>query len=194
MTPYVTLLVHVTPFWSHVTLRVTLPVTPPAARCWRNRTFPTKPWTVARLAGVMWRRRAMLGVLGIWSLVSLARLTRLVEPPAVPPAQELVPALGFFRASIPPDAGYLFVEPGEFGSDTGVGQRLRYELYPRAYDDVRPSQPEPAVRQLMQAEGLSYIVVPDASQYPPTSWLREPRDWLRRIELDSNRYVLAVVA
>lgn len=142
----------------------------------------------------MWRRRAALGVVGIWGLVSVARLTRLLEPPEAPPAQDVAPLLDFFRASIPPHAGYLFVEPGEFGTDTGTGQRLRYELYPRGYDKARPSQDEAAVRQLMAAEGLGFVVVPDASLYPLTSWLRQPRDWLRRIELDANRYVLAVVA
>jgi hypothetical protein len=36
------------------------------------------------------------------------------------------------------------------------------------------------------------VVVPDASLYAPTSWLREPREWLHRVELDANRYVLVV--
>jgi hypothetical protein len=144
---------------------------------------------------VRWRRRAALGVFGVWGLVSLARLTRLTEPPQQPPGQELAPALlEFFKASIPPTAGYLFVEPGEFGTDTGAGQRLRYELYPRAYDDVRFSIDEADVRGLMRTERLTFVVVPDAGQYAAESWLRAPRDWLRRIELDSNRYVLAVVA
>jgi hypothetical protein len=140
-----------------------------------------------------WRRRAALGVLGVWGLVSLARLSRLVDPAESPPGAEVAPALDFFRASIPASAGYLFVEPGEFGSDTGVGQRLRYELYPRAYDDVRAGANEADVRQLMRAQGLSFVVVPDASQYASESWLRQPRDWLRRIELDADRYVLVAV-
>ena len=127
-------------------------------------------------------------------VVSLARLSRLVEPAEAPPGQALGPALEWLKATIPRDAGYLFVEPGEFGSDTGVGQRLRYELYPRIYDDVRASLDEGSVRELMRREGLDYIVVADASQYPPTSYLRQPRDWLRRIELDAGRYVLQVVA
>jgi hypothetical protein len=142
----------------------------------------------------LWRRRAAFGVFGIWGLVSLARLTRLAEPPEPRPGAEAAAALDFFRTIIPTDAGYLFVEPGPFGTDTGAGQRLRYELYPRAYDDVRTSVDEAAVRQLIRAEGLSFVVVPDASQYAPDSWLRQPRDWLRRTELDANRYVLAVVA
>jgi hypothetical protein len=142
-----------------------------------------------------WRRRAVLGVLGLWGLVSLARLSRLLEPAEAPPGQaELAPALEFLRATIPREAGYLFVEPGEFGSDTGVGQRLRYELYPRTYDDVRAPVDEASVRELMRREGLTYIVVADAGQYPPTSYLRQPRDWLERIELDAARYVLRVVA
>ena len=143
----------------------------------------------------MWRRRAALGVLGAWGLVSLARLSRLIEPPESPPGgADLAPVLDFFRTTIPADAGFLFVEPGAFGTDLGMGQRLRYELYPRSYDDVRPSLDEAAVRQLMHDEGLGFVAVPDASQYTPSSWLRQPRDWLERIELDANRYVLALVA
>lgn len=142
----------------------------------------------------LWRRRAALGVLGVWGLVCLARLSRLTEPAEPPPGQDLVPLLDFFRATIPSDAGFLFIEPGEFGMDTGASQRLRYELYPRLFDNARASQDEADVRQLMAAEHLGYVVVPDANQYALTSWLRQPRDWLRRIELDSNSYVLAVVA
>ena len=142
----------------------------------------------------LWRRRAALGVFGIWGLVSLARLSRLIDPSDPPPGAGLADALDFFRASIPATAGYLYVEPGRFGTDTGAGQRLRYELYPRAYDDVRTAVDEAAVRELMRSGGLSFVVVPDASLYPDGSWLRQPRDWLRRIELDANRYVLAVVA
>ena len=141
----------------------------------------------------LWRRRAALGVVGVWGLVSLARLSRLVAPPEPPPGANLTPLLGFLRASIPASAGYLFVEPGPFGTDTGVGQRLRYELYPRTYDDVRAAVAEADVRQLLAAEGLAFVVVPDASQYPADSWLRQSRDWLQRIEFDANRYVLAVV-
>jgi len=143
---------------------------------------------------VRWRRRAALGVIGAWAVVSLARLTRLVEPAEPPPGSELGPLLDFLRAEIPLADGYLFVLPGEFGTDTGVEKRLRYELYPRPYDDVRASQDEASIRQLMANEGLRFIVVADASQYPPTLWLRQPRDWLRRIDFDAQRYLLQVVA
>jgi hypothetical protein len=142
---------------------------------------------------MVWRRRAALGVLGLWAALSLVRLSRLVEPGEGGPGQELATMLEFLKATIPPEAGYLFVEPGEFGSDTGVGQRLRYELYPRIFDDVRASRDEAGVRQLMRQAGLGYIVVADADQYPATSYVRGPRDWLRRIELDARRYVLLVV-
>jgi hypothetical protein len=142
---------------------------------------------------MVWRRRAALGVLGLWAALSLVRLSRLVEPGEGGPGQELATMLEFLKATIPPEAGYLFVEPGEFGSDTGVGQRLRYELYPRIFDDVRASRDEASVRQLMRQAGLGYIVVADADQYPATSYVRQPRDWLRRIELDARRYVLLVV-
>jgi hypothetical protein len=143
----------------------------------------------------MWRRRLGLGVLALWLVISVARLTRLAEPPEPPPGPEATPAvLDFFRATIPRGAGYLFVLPGEFGSDTGLGPRLRYELYPRQYDDVRASQDEGFVHELMAREGLRYIVVPDASAYPSDHWLRSARSWLRRVDLDANRYVLEVVS
>jgi hypothetical protein len=175
----------------HVTLRVTLP----AACCPASPYLSNDTVVCVKLASVsLWRRRAALGLLGLWGVVSLARLSRLVGPAEPPPGAELASALDFFRASIPADAGYLFVEPGAFGTDPGDGQRLRYELYPRRYDDVRAAVDEAEVRQLMRAEGLGYVVVPDASPYAPTSWLRQPRDWLRREELDANRYVLVVVA
>ena len=45
----------------------------------------------------------------------------------------------------------------------------------------------------MADEGLRFIVVPDAGQYPPSSWLRQPREWLTRIDFDANRYLLQVV-
>ena len=45
-----------------------------------------------------------------------------------------------------------------------------------------------------RSQDLRFVLVPDASQYPPTSWLREPPDWLRKDELDPNRFILAVVA
>ncbi|MCA1646470.1 MAG: hypothetical protein LC797_13775 [Chloroflexi bacterium] len=142
----------------------------------------------------MWRRRAALGVIGAWALVALARAPRLIEPAEAPPGVELAPLLDFLRVQIPPTDGYLFILPGEFGTDTGVGQRLRYELYPRPYDDVRAAPDESTIRQLTQVEGLRFIVVPDANGYPPTYWLRQPRDWLKRIDFDAARYLLQVVA
>lgn len=141
-----------------------------------------------------WRRRAALGVVGVWGLVSLARLGRLVAPAEPPPGAELGAVLDFFRSNMPATAGYLIVEPGPFGTDTGVGQRLRYELYPRTYDDIRAAVPEGEARRLMSAEGLQFVVVPDATQYAAESWLRQNPNWLRRIPLDANRYLLAVVA
>src|SRR5712692_4326788 len=105
----------------------------------------------------MWRRRAAFVVIGAWGLVSLGRLTRLVGPAETPPGAELAPLLDFLRAHIAPTDGYLFVLPGELGTDTGVENRLRYELYPRQYDDVRASQDETSIRQLMQGEGLRFI-------------------------------------
>jgi hypothetical protein len=142
----------------------------------------------------MWRRRAVLGVLGLWGLVSLARLPRLIEPAETPPGTELVPLLDFLKANIPTESAYLYVLPGEFGSDTGTAPRLRYELYPRRYDDIRASVGEASIRQLIQTTDLRFVVVPNANQYAPNSWLRQPRDWLRRIDFDANRYLLEVVS
>jgi hypothetical protein len=128
-----------------------------------------------------------------WLLVSLVQLTRLVAPPAPPPGQELAATfLPFAERTIPLEAGFLYVQPGEFGTDTGDGPRLRYELYPRRYDDIRATADEADVHDLLRSEKLGYIVVPDASVYPPDHWLRQGRDWLRRVDLDSQRYVLVV--
>src|SRR5439155_23837285 len=120
----------------------------------------------------------------------------LIAPVETPPGAELGPMLAFLRAQIAPSDGYLFVLPGGLGSgsDTGVEKRLRYELYPRPYGDVRAPKDEASIRQLMHSEALRFIVVADASQYDPTYWLRQPRDWLRRIDFDAQRYLLEVVA
>jgi len=137
-------------------------------------------------------RRVALVALVVWSSVCVVRLSRLIEPAETPPGAEVVAALDFFRATIPSNAGYLYVEPGEFGTDTGTGVRLRYELYPRVYDDTRASVDEASVRDLMRRQQLAYVVVVDATRYPAGHWLRQPGDWLRRIELDANHYVLEV--
>ena len=142
---------------------------------------------------VAWRSVAALVVLGVWALVSMAHLVRvLAGPSAPPPGQDLGAFVPFAEQVIPPDAGYLYLQSGEFGTDTGDGPRLRYELYPRRYDDVRASADEASVHDLVRREGLDYVVVPDASAYPPTHWVRQPRDWLRRVDLDGQRYVLVV--
>src|SRR2546428_13344183 len=72
----------------------------------------------ARLAGVsdqrprlMWRRRAAVGVFGVWGLLSVGRPSRLIEAPeGVPPGREGVAARAFFRVPIPRDAGVPRVE------------------------------------------------------------------------------------
>src|SRR5689334_11962173 len=125
---------------------------------------------------------AAVVVVAAWAIVSLARLTRLVEPPDPPPGQALAPFVAFAQQTIPSDAGFLYVQPGAFGTDTGDGPRLRYDLYPRRYDDVRAADDEAAVHALLRTERLDYVVVPDASAYPPTHWLRQGRDWLRRVD------------
>jgi len=144
------------------------------------------------LADAIPRRRLALGLLGGWALLSLARLSRLVEPAAIPPGQDIAATFDFYRAHIPSDAGYLFVLPGAFGQDTGSGPRLRYELYPRRYDDIRAAQDAQSARRLMQQEQLRFIVVPDGTAYVPDHWLRQPQDWLRRTDFAPNQYLLAV--
>jgi len=142
----------------------------------------------------MWRQRLGLLVLAAWLVVCVARLSVLVAPPEAPPGQSAESTFDFFKAEIPTTAGYLFVLPGEFGEDTGLGPRLRYELYPRVYDDVRASQDEQFVRDLMRRENLHYVVVPDAAEYPADHWTRVPRDWLTRSSRDANSYVLEAAA
>jgi hypothetical protein len=161
---------------------------------------PPGPGVVARVRPAQTVARRSLGavlVLGLWALLSVVHLARvLVGPTGAPPGQDLGDFLPFAEQVIPPEAGYLYVQPGEFsaGVDTGDDPRLRYELWPRRYDDVRASQDEASVRDLLRREGLGYVVVPDASAYPPTHWVRQPRDWLRRVDLDAERYILVVTS
>lgn len=144
----------------------------------------------------MWRRRIAFSLLGLWLAVSLVRVTRLVEPAEAPPGQDVAFQFDTFRQTIPSSAGYLFVLPGVFGTDTGLGPRLRYELYPRTYDDIRAAQSEGEARAWMTSRGLRYVVVPDASQYASDHWLRRTPAWLRRVPAlnqDDTHYVLEVV-
>jgi hypothetical protein len=152
--------------------------------------------TQVRLAQPVTRRQLGAAVvLGLWALISLVHLVRVLAGPSdAPPGQGLDAFTAFAERTIPPEAGYLYVQPGEFGTDTGDGPRLRYELWPRRYDDVRASEDEANVRDLLRREGLDYVVVPDASAYPPTHWVRQPRDWLRRVDLDGQQYILAVTS
>lgn len=142
------------------------------------------------------RRQLVLGVAALWAALSLARLTRLIEPPEPPPGREVEQMLRWLMVTIPRDAGYLYVLPGAFGAggETGAAPRLRYELFPRPYEDVRASEDEAAVRRLMRQRDLRYVVVPDARRYAESSWLRQPRDWLRRVDFNAEQYVLQVVA
>jgi hypothetical protein len=133
-------------------------------------------------------------ILALWLALCVARLSRLVESPELPPGETAAPTFDFFRAQVPLDAVYLYVLPTEFGADTGLGPRLRYELYPRRYDDVRASLDEPSVRAVVARLGVRYVLVPAAAEYPSEHWTRAPRDWLRRIELDRDRYVLEVLS
>lgn len=139
-----------------------------------------------------WRRRGALGLLAVGGGLSLVRAARLIAPTGPRPGSELEPFLDFFRQTIPASAGYLYVLPTAFGSDTGAAQRLRYELYPRRYDKLRTDADAAAARVLMTTEGLAYVVVPDARLYAETSWLRQPPEWLSPIRLDTHTYVLSV--
>ena len=141
------------------------------------------------IATTRWRWLAAVAVLGAWACVSVGQLSRLWEPPLVAPGGAVVPSLDFFRAQIPADGAYLYVLPGD-GTDAGTGLRLRYELFPRAYENARVADSETSVRALMRYRGIRYIVVPNASAYPPTLWLRQGRPWYERVQLDALDYLL----
>lgn len=137
------------------------------------------------------RRRQIAGaVVGLWLLLSLARLSRLVEPPEPPPGELVRPFVAFARQTIPPGAGYLFLEPR--GPQRPEVPRLRYELYPRRFQNAPVDADEASVQALLAREGRRFIAVPAASLYPPGHWVRGSRPWFRRVELDPERYVLVV--
>ncbi len=138
------------------------------------------------------RRGLILATLVAWAVVGSARLSQLVAPPRAPVGSEADAILPFAREVIPQDAAYLYLEPNAFGSETGIGPRLRYELYPRRYDDLSGPTDEATVRALARQDGAAYVVVPDASLYPPDSFLRQSRPWFRRVSLDATRYVLVL--
>lgn len=140
-----------------------------------------------------WRRRGVITVVGLWAIVSVARLSHFIEPVTRPAGNEVAPVLDFFKAVIPPDANYLFVLPGEFGSDTPMGPRLRYELFPRLFGEVRLSAGEAAICRRIYDSNVRFIVVPDATEYPETAWVRQQRPWFRRIDLDGITYVLEII-
>lgn len=147
----------------------------------------------ARLAVVRWRRRGVVCLLALGGGLSLVRAARLLEPAGPRPGAEIERLLPFMRSAIPERDGYLYVLPTAFGSDTGTAPRLRYELFPRRYEDVRTDVDAAAARALMASEGLSYVVVPDARQYPEGSWVRQPPDWLQAIAFDATSYLLRLV-
>jgi hypothetical protein len=136
-----------------------------------------------------WQRTAALVVVAVWAIVALARLTRLVEPAEVPIGEEVASFVAFAAQTIPADGGYLYVQPTEFGSDSGVAPRLRYELHPRRYEDIRASEDEAAARQVMARNRLRYVVVPQAHLLPPSHWARQAPGW-SRTDLSGDAYVL----
>src|SRR5688500_11362980 len=94
-----------------------------------------------------WRQHVALVALGVWVLVSLARLTRLVEPPEVPTGEGVAAFVPFAPETIPEHALYLCVQPVAFGAGSGIGPGLRDELYARPYEDLRAAEEEAAARQ-----------------------------------------------
>lgn len=143
----------------------------------------------------LFRQHGRLGfVLALWALLALARLSWLVAPPDPRPASSADQFITFAQMVIPSGAAYLYVQPGTFGEDTDVEPRLRYDLYPRVFDDVRLDQGQDAVRALAASESARYIVVPNAADYPADSWLRQDEPWFTRVSLDPARYVLVLTS
>lgn len=140
-------------------------------------------------AGV-WRRRAGLGVLLLWIVVSLARLSLLLESPGEPIGEGVEPFLPFAREVLPPDARYLFVDPTHYGGDPGLGPRLRYELLPRYLESVDALASLDEVRAVMERANLQYVVVPARQHFPRGHWLRSDQPEFERIRLDSEREIL----
>ncbi len=138
------------------------------------------------------RRSALVLFVVAWSALSLVRLSRLVEPAEVPIGEIVRPFIPFALEVVPEGAAYVYVEPRAYGGETGVGPRLRYELYPRRYDDLSGLPDEASVRLLARRNGAQYIVVPDAALYPADYFLLQPRPWFRRVALDARRFVLVV--
>ncbi len=139
-----------------------------------------------------WQRIAAGLVLLLWIVVSVARLTKLIEAPEVPVGEDVRRFVTFAQAVIPEDAAYLYVEPRAYGTETGIGPRLRYELFPRRYDDISGPTSEQAVRDLARQDGARYILVPDASSLPADHFLLGSAPWFHRVQLDANRYVVLV--
>jgi hypothetical protein len=138
-------------------------------------------------------RGLAIGVLALWAGLCLARLSLLVAP--TPPAPGAYPGLGRFlavaEAVIPPDAAYLHVLPPA-DADTGIGPRLRYELYPRLYTGLPEAAGEAAAQALVRAQGLRYVVVAQPASYPPQAWQRQDRPWFRRLAVGQDGSILLV--
>lgn len=142
-------------------------------------------------AGV-WRRRAGVGVLSLWLLVSVARLSVLLDSPGEPIGAGVEPFLPFARETLPLDARYLFVDPTQYGGDPGLGPRLRYELLPRYFENVDALASLEEVRAVMERANLQYVVVPARQHFPRGHWLRSDQPGFERIRLDSEREILRV--
>lgn len=137
------------------------------------------------------RRGLAVGVLALWTVVAMARLTELVERPAPPPGEPVEPFVAFARAAIPPDQGYLFLD-SDIRREEGHSPRLRYELYPRPYEDLFYDLRVGDVRAWLSQNGLRYVVVPDATLYPPDHWVWTDESWYHRLALDRQRFILVV--
>lgn len=127
-----------------------------------------------------------------WVALALLRLSALVEQPDAPPGKEIEPFLPAALAALPPDAKYLHPEPIRGVVDTGVAPRLRYELWPRDYENSGPTKDEREVRQEALQDGRSFLVVPNLSAYEEKHWIRQPRPWFRSMAYVGDGVIVEV--
>ncbi|MBI4494443.1 MAG: hypothetical protein HY690_16800 [Chloroflexi bacterium] len=97
--------------------------------------------------------------------------------------------VAFVQTQVPSTVAYLYQEP--WGA--GRAHRLRYELYPRRYEELPSEAPEAEVRAFVRTRGIGYILVLDSSLYATGSWALEARPWFQRVELSPTSFVLKVV-
>lgn len=135
---------------------------------------------------------AALALVAVWGVLGAARLSRLVGPPSPPPGQSYLPFIRFAEGLVPPAASYLYAQPTEFGGDTGVEPRIRYELFPRRYDDIRPHVTAEEALALVRREGAAFVLVPQADLFASGHWVRGQLPWFTRDVYRPSQYVLVV--